>query len=77
MLPTRCISPPCENILVNSVAVEGTRASSLTNSASPKEHGWNEAEAQRIGLPFIRSQRELNQHINRRADADDGERCQW
>ena len=36
MLPTRCISPPCENMLVNSVAVEGTRASSLTNSASPK-----------------------------------------
>ena len=77
MLPTRCISPPCENMLVNSVAVEGTRASSPANSTSPKKHSWNEAEAQRIGLAFIRSQRELNQQINRRADSDDGERCQW
>ena len=40
-----------------------------------EKHGWNEAEAQRIGLAFMRSQRELHQQINRRADADDGERC--
>ena len=41
-----------------------------------EKHSWNEAETQRIGLDFMRSQRELQQQINRRAQADDGERCQ-